>query len=245
MFRRGFRHGRRPWRDEAQHEERFERGGPHGGHREERREERFERRGPFGGRDAFWFMPRGRGGFGHGPGHGGPFGGDPFGGDPFGGRRRQRRGDIKFALLELVAEQPRHGYELIKELESRYAGFYRPSPGTVYPTLQLLEDEGNLESASENGKRIYTITEAGRKLLAERGSEGSRPGEERGPQGRWRSPELEQLREQTAALSMSVMQAARHGSPEQMRAVRTLLENATREVYGVLASAPTPQDEQS
>ncbi|MFN8481249.1 MAG: PadR family transcriptional regulator [Kouleothrix sp.] len=85
-----------------------------------------------------------------GPDEGGPFdrgfwrgrrGGGPFDEDG-GGRRRQRRGDIKSALLELLAEQPRHGYELIKELEQRYGGFYRPSPGSVYPTLQLLEDEG-------------------------------------------------------------------------------------------------------
>jgi DNA-binding PadR family transcriptional regulator len=196
---------------------------------------------------AFWFAPGGRRGFGPfgGPGRGGPFGDGPFGDDPFGGRRRQRRGDIKYALLELVAEQPRHGYELIKELESRYSGFYRPSPGTVYPTLQLLEDEGSLESATEGGKRIYTITEAGRKVLADRAAEGERGGEARGPQGRWRSPELEQLREQAAALSMSVMQVARHGSPEQMRAVRTLLENATREIYGVLASPGASKDEQA
>src|SRR5690606_8001601 len=75
----------------------------------------------------FGHRGRGHGPFGHG--FGGPWGhgsrgGDPFGGDE-GGRRRHRRGDIKYALLELLAEQPRHGYELIKELESRYGGFYR------------------------------------------------------------------------------------------------------------------------
>src|SRR5258708_24347255 len=94
----------------------------------------------------------------------GPFGG-PFG---EGGRKRQRRGDIKFILLELIKEQPRHGYDVIKVLEERYGGFYRPSPGTVYPTLQLLEDEGNVSSATVDGKRIYTITEAGEKLLGQR-----------------------------------------------------------------------------
>ena len=92
----------------------------------------------------------------------GPFGHD-FG---EGGRKRQRRGDIKFILLELIKEQPRHGYELIKVLEERYGGFYRPSPGTVYPTLQLLEDEGNLTSETV-GKRTYKITAAGEALLEE------------------------------------------------------------------------------
>jgi len=97
----------------------------------------------------------------------GPFGGD-FG---HGGRKRQHRGDIKFILLELIKEQPRHGYELIKVLEERYGGFYRPSPGSVYPTLQLLEDEGHVRSETIDGKRIYSITEAGEKLLAEREQE--------------------------------------------------------------------------
>src|SRR5689334_21771290 len=88
--------------------------------------------GKFGGRGPFGnnFGDGGHGGFGHDFGKG--------------GRKRQRRGDIKFILLELIKEQPRHGYELIKVLEERYGGFYRPSPGTVYPTLQLLEDEGSL-----------------------------------------------------------------------------------------------------
>src|SRR5262249_28291667 len=95
----------------------------------------------------------------------------PFGGFGEGGRKRQRRGDIKFILLELIKEQPRHGYELIKVLEERYGGFYRPSPGSVYPTLQLLEDEGHVRSETTDGKRIYSITEAGEKLLAEREQE--------------------------------------------------------------------------
>src|SRR5262245_20839592 len=89
----------------------------------QRRLEQFHRR--FGGRGGRG--PFGRGG--RGPfGRGGPFEGDPFGNDfDQGGRRRQRRGDIKYALLELIAEQPRHGYDLIKALEERYGGFYRPS----------------------------------------------------------------------------------------------------------------------
>ena len=262
MFRRGFGHGRRFWRDEDQRGERHEgRGEERGERREGRSEERGERqegrgqRGEFppreGGRfgrgpHAFWFAPGGRGGFERGRGDGGPFGGGPFGGGPFGGRRRQRRGDIKYVLLELIAEQPRHGYDLIKELESRYAGFYRPSPGSVYPTLQLLEDEGSLESATEGGKRIYTITEVGKKLLAERNSEGEgERGERHGPHGRNASPELNVLRERAAALAASVMQVARHGSPEQVKAVQALLDATTREVYGVLAGGKQPSGEQS
>ena len=64
------------------------------------------------------------------------------------------RGDMKFLLLDLLRERPKHGYEMIKELEGRFAGFYSPSPGTVYPTLQMLEDRGYVRSVNENGKQI-------------------------------------------------------------------------------------------
>src|SRR5918997_4520615 len=81
---------------------------------------------------------------------------------------RMRRGDIKFHLLEILKETPRHGYEIISELEKQSGG-YRPSPGSVYPTLQMLEEGGYLTSEQIEGKKVYTITEAGRKLLKERG----------------------------------------------------------------------------
>ncbi len=184
---------------------------------------------------AFWMAQHGRGPFGGGP-FGGPFGDGPFGDDPFGGdggpRRRHRRGDIKFALLELLAEQPRHGYELIKELESRYAGFYRPSPGSVYPTLQLLEDEGNLTSEQVEGKRIYTVTEAGKELLAKRQAAGEGQRSFRhGESGEG----LEALRHASMGLVQAVMQSARHGSPEQVGAMTQVLDGARREIYRILA----------
>jgi DNA-binding PadR family transcriptional regulator len=195
-------------------------------------------RGPFGRGGPFMFGP-GRRGRPDGPfGPFGPFGDDPFGGGPFGGGppRRQRRGDIRFALLELLAEQPRHGYDLIKELERRFGGFYRPSPGSVYPTLQLLEDEGHLTSETVEGKRVYTITESGRKLLAEREPAHHGPGRPPfGPMGG--REELGELRRSAGALFEVVMQAARHGTPEQVRAVMQILERARREVYGTLASS--------
>src|SRR4028118_458823 len=89
-------------------------------------------------------------------------------GGGWGDEPRTRRGDIKFMLLGLLVESPRHGYELIKELEIRYGGFRRLSPGSVYPTLQLLEEGGYLTSEQVEGKRVYTITDSGRQLLAER-----------------------------------------------------------------------------
>src|SRR5207302_250071 len=108
----------------------------------------------------FFGMRKGRGPFGHG----GPFGPGGEGGRFFG------RGDIKFVLLELLQERPMHAYEMMKALEEKTGGFYTPSPGSIYPTLQMLEDGGMVTSADVEGKKVYTITDAGRALLAERRS---------------------------------------------------------------------------
>jgi DNA-binding PadR family transcriptional regulator len=78
------------------------------------------------------------------------------------------QGDLKYVILRLLEEKPRHGYEIIKELESRFGGSYAPSPGTVYPTLTMLEDLGFAKVVpEEGGKKIYEITDEGRKHLAE------------------------------------------------------------------------------
>jgi DNA-binding PadR family transcriptional regulator len=79
------------------------------------------------------------------------------------------RGDLKYVILELVAEKARHGYEVIRALEERFGGFYAPSPGAIYPTLQMLEDMGWVSGTERDGKRVYEITDEGRQFLAERG----------------------------------------------------------------------------
>ena len=107
--------------------------------------------------------------FGEGPGGG-------FGRGPF-GRGRARRGDVRAAILALLAERPMHGYEMIQELEGRTHGLWRPSPGSVYPTLQLLEDEGLVEHEEERGKRRFRLTDEGREAADERGT-GPAPWEE-------------------------------------------------------------------
>jgi DNA-binding PadR family transcriptional regulator len=86
-----------------------------------------------------------------------------------GGRRRQwfEAGDMKYVILKILKDKPRHGYEVMKELEDRMHGCYSPSPGTVYPTLQWLEDEGLVSARDVEGKKVYEITDSGLKFLEE------------------------------------------------------------------------------
>ena len=129
----------------------------------------------FGG--AF-FGPSGRGGGrgpGRGPGGGGPFGrhrGGPFGGGPFGGGRRMfDSGALRLVVLGLIAEEPRHGYDIIKALEAQFQGTYSPSPGAIYPMLQMLEEADLLTSEVEGKKKLYSITDEGRAYLEENRAE--------------------------------------------------------------------------
>src|SRR5207302_4015984 len=86
------------------------------------------------------------------------------------GERFFGRGDLKYVILELLKDQPRHGYDIIRALEERMRGYYRPSPGSVYPTLQMLEDLGYVTSTQQEGKKVYTITAEGLRYLEEQRS---------------------------------------------------------------------------
>lgn len=147
----------------------------------------------------------------------------------WGDEQRTPRGDIKYILLTLLAEEPRYGYQLIKELENRYSGFYRPSPGSVYPTLQLLEEGGYLTSEQIEGKRVYTITNSGRELLDGRDTpvEIADKGE--------RSQQLNELKEAITQLSTAVMQVARSNNLDRSSRVKEILNRAKREIYTILA----------
>jgi DNA-binding PadR family transcriptional regulator len=166
--------------------------------------------------------------------HGKQFNEEMFG---FGGEDepRARRGDIKFLLLELLSEQPGHGYDLIKRMETRYGGFRRLSPGSVYPTLQLLEDGGYVTSAE--GKRVYTITDEGRQFLAERAqqepSDGPWSTSRNADAGR--PQEFNQLRQAATELAGTVIQVARGGNSDRINRVKELLERTKREIYAILA----------
>src|SRR5258705_4362236 len=105
---------------------------------------------------------RGRhGGFGFGGRHG------MGGGDMIRAGRMLATGDLRLIALALIAQQPRHGYEIIKVLEDKTQGWYSPSPGIVYPTLTFLEEAGYVTAQTEGAKKLYTITEEGRAYLAE------------------------------------------------------------------------------
>ncbi len=120
----------------------------------------------FHDRHARWFAA-GEFGHGHGGRHGRHRGFHPF---QRGGRRERvfDQGDLRFVMLKLIAEKPRHGYEIIKEIETRLGGAYSPSPGVVYPTLTLLEELGYVRvAASEGPKKLYEITSEGEAVLGE------------------------------------------------------------------------------
>ena len=154
-----------------------------------------------------------------------------FGG-PWGGRRA-RRGDVRTGLLSLLADKPMHGYDLIRELEQRSGGVWRPSPGSIYPTLQLLEDEGLVTGEEREGKRVYSITEAGRAELEERRErEGGAPWEV-GPLGEG----LAEFRDAAFQLAAAAMQVARTGTEAQRKQAVEILAEARKKIYAVLAGS--------
>ena len=141
---------------------------------------------------------------------------------------RMKRGDIKFLLLEVLKDGPKHGYDIIGEFETRFHG-YRPSPGSVYPTLQMLEEGGFVTGQEVEGKKVYTITDAGLKLLEERGE---RPFE--------CSPRREKAIELTKALSklaMAVTEGSRNADEEVVKKIAQILDRARRDIYSILSEA--------
>ncbi len=158
--------------------------------------------------------------------------GGMFFGPPWAGGRRARKGDVRTALLSLLADRSMHGYDLIRELEERSGGMWRPSPGSIYPTLQMLEDEGLVTSQEQDGKRVYSLTDAGKEEVRVRRerSGGAEPWE-------WGSVSeaAEQLRQSAFQLGAAVMQVVRAAAEPEMKRVAEILTEAKRKVYAVLA----------
>ncbi len=195
----------------------------------------------------FFAMWRGRGPFGPGgplgPGKG-PFGPGKEGGRFFG------RGDMKYALLWLLQERPMHGYEMIKALEQRSGGFYSPSPGSIYPTLQMLEEGGYVTGSEVEGKKVYTITDAGRALLTgqpqnDEGFAGPPWMHRHGHGGRPTRPEVQALRSETMEVARLFLIAGRASinNPEQLTRLRGIIERTRGELNALIANEPAAPDQ--
>src|SRR5215471_13716026 len=209
---------------------------------------------------------RGRGRGGGRAGHGGPrifggFGGGGFGGFPPGGfppgpglpwallslfRRgtRARRGNVRAAILALLAEQPRNGYQIMRELAERSQGAWRPSPGSVYPSLQQLEDEGLVKEESSGvvpGGRVFALTDAGRTYVAKHREElaaaweSAAPGDAEGA--------VIAAATQIRHIVGAAMQIAQSGSATQIAEAHRILVEARRGLYGVLAEGDESEGE--
>jgi DNA-binding PadR family transcriptional regulator len=183
------------------------------------------RGGPFRRRMAGGFGP---GGPGFGPG------GPPRGFPGRGGRRGRRtpRGDVRSAVLALVAEQPRHGYEIIQEIGERSGGVWRPSPGSIYPTVSQLEDEGLVRIEKVEGRRVIHLTEAGTKHVEEHRAELDAVWE---AVGRDVDDDAAALWEQLSQLHAAAHQVMSAGTSEQIAAAGAALAEARKTIYRLLA----------
>ena len=190
---------------------------------------------PYEGRMRGFGFP---GGFPFGGGGPGGFGGPGgWGGGP-GFERGQRRGgrgsrpNVRPAVLALLLERPMHGYEIIQELESRTGGIWRPSPGSVYPTLQLLEDEGLIVAETSGGRKAYTLTDAGR---AEAETAAQNP-----PWAQFTDDNMSQVqdfRDAAVGIMSALKQVGFNGTPEQRQKALEILNETKRKLYAVLADS--------
>lgn len=143
---------------------------------------------------------------------------------------RVGKGDVRAAVLALLAEKPMHGYQIIREIEERSGGAWKPSAGSVYPTLQLLADEGLIQVEESNDRKIYSLTEAGREVVA--GDDATAP---------WATTEAETgtgfaaLPKAGFELAQAAAQVGRTGSPEQVQEAVAILEESRRKLYSLLA----------
>jgi DNA-binding PadR family transcriptional regulator len=161
------------------------------------------------------------------------------------GRQGFERGDLKYVILEQLKDKPAHGYELMRALEQRFGGFYTPSPGAVYPTLQMLEDMGYVSSVQQEGRKVYTITDAGRSFLSERQPQvdevfsrmRDRWGAEWGPQAQRM---MHDFRDDLRELTRSFASEARNRwpNPDQQRRIRDVIGRAKAEIQAILTEEP-------
>ncbi len=155
------------------------------------------------------------------------------------GPARFERGDLKLVILDLLKDKPRHGYDIIQELENKFHGFYSPSPGSVYPILQLLEDQGYVTSGQQTGKKVYTITEEGKQFLREKGDEIRGVHSRMGPP--WRKEQgvyFHELRDEITQTARLIFWNAAQGAlndPEKRKRLHDAFERFRSEVEAVFS----------
>ncbi len=172
-----------------------------------------------------------------------PFGPFLFGG-PGGFKRgpRARRGDVRAAALLLLAEEPRNGYQIMQEIEERSGGVWRPSPGSVYPALAQLEDEGLVRVEERDGGRTFTLTDAGQAYVADRRDDLAAPWDEMSGSV---DEDVAGLIVEIRQAGMAAAQIAHVGSPRQIDEARKLLSSLRRSLYAILAEdEPEPDGDE-
>jgi DNA-binding PadR family transcriptional regulator len=198
--------------------------------------------GPFNDRSEFWayaqarrgpFGPSGRPGFGGPPGARHPSWGDWFGSPP----PRAERGGVRYLVLDALSERPRHGYEVIQVIEERSGGSYRPSPGVIYPTLQMLEELGHARVVEQENRKVYELTDAGRVELEAHRDEVS-DFYERFEENSWQSyvEDFGDIMKRLGRLFKTFRRAGRHGalSPKTLKRIGDIIDTAVRDIEAAL-----------
>jgi DNA-binding PadR family transcriptional regulator len=195
----------------------------HHDHDHEHHEHHDDTEGPRGGRGGRG-MRGPRGPLGHHRGRG------RFGGERgnWGGTKRMRRGDIRLAILSTLREEPAHGYEVMRRLEDMSGGLWRPSPGSVYPHLQLLEDEGMVESSEKDGTRTFKLTEAGK---TEAATITQLPWDADDDQ----ADQIFTLRQVVGQLMGAAKELSGAGEPDAIERGIEIIRKARKEIYAILA----------
>jgi DNA-binding PadR family transcriptional regulator len=148
-------------------------------------------------------------------------------------RARAQRGDVRTAILLVLADEPMHGYQIMQAMSDRTGGAWRPSPGAVYPTIAQLEDEGLVTKREEGGRRLVTLTSEGRAYLEERSARLGDPFADFAEQPSW--PDL---REPMQELQAAARQIVVSGSTAQVKAAAEVLAQTRRSLYLILAGEP-------
>lgn len=144
-------------------------------------------------------------------------------------------GEVRLALLSLLEEGPKHGYQLMKDLEGRSGGLYRASAGAIYPTLQQLEDEGLITSEQADGRRVYKLTDAGKEELKNSADTVKKiwdRAQSWGDWAPWMGPAAGMVASPAASVMKAAMRAATHAAddPERIKHIREILERAKKEI---------------